>query len=436
MAVAMFTSAPAMADQPAVPVPRLDPPAKVVSLHRPRDDWKVVTTITLAIEPSTGPWERTFRWSDPVHGQLKCLDLPEATHVATVPSGVTSIACTYQPHVGFVGSDRFTYDARFEGGAFSEQATVAIDVRERGLRWEFRTSASTITSDAPDPEALAQIPSILGGTSQDFLFTVNWQLLRPRQRLADGQLARTSGLLRGADLRMRPGAASRSANFVIETGIESSAVAATLIDVGQAATPMGSTAAGADSPTEQAVARRTMVLRGEFNYNAGINADGIGRFVEVGGVGKGAFTTVLDSDESFKEAVGRVFQVVPLDRTACSLDVGMRLAVKQAHELSSTTLVNPSGQTEQPTNIENAFVLEVLWRFDTSVSNLATDSTDGDSRRRWAIRAEFSPEIDRLPGHQRPTIGFEVSRAWDGGPPSVKITYGVNLSATKGIFKN
>jgi len=71
-----------------------------------------------------------------------------------------------------------------------------------------------------------------------------------------------------------------------------------------------------------------------------------------------------------------------------------------------------------------------------NITDLTTDTPDGDSRKRWAIRAEFSPEIGVLPGHQLTAIGFEVSKAFDGGSPSVKITYGVSLSATRGIFRN
>ena len=425
----------------AIPVPVLDPPPKVVSLHRPQKEWNVVTTITLAIKPTTNAIERAFRWSDPTHGELACNGLAKEIHqTSSLPAGTTSISCTYQPAVGFKGIDTFVYDAQFKDGAFTEQATVTIEVRERGLRWEFKTNASTITSDAPDPEALAQIPDILGGTSQDFLFTLNWQTLRPRRSVENPntvvEAQATQSLLRKADLRVKNSMASRTANFLVETGVQSEAVAATVVDVGPAATVSSSGDSQTGTTSEQSAARRNMVLRGEFNYNAGFNADGAGRFVEFGGVGKGSFSSVLDSNESFKEAVGRVLQVVPKDRTAYKLDGGFRLAIKQAHELDTTTLVGLNGQTEEPTNIENMFLLEFTLRFDSAVSGLATDSTTGDSRKRWALRAEFSPEIAGLPGHQLSTIGFEVSRALDGGSPAVKILYGMNLSATKGIFRN
>jgi len=420
----------------AGPGPVLVPPPKIVSFHRPHDAWKVVTTIVLAIRPTTNTSEPVFRWTDPMYGKIACNGLPESTHDVTMPAGTTSIDCTYQPKVGAKGIDTFAYDAAFKNSAFTPQETVTIEVRERGLRWEFRTNASTITSDAPDPEALAEIPSIIGGTSQDFLFTINWQTIRPKRKLVDTALANRASVLRRTDLDVKDSLASQSANFLIETGVQSEAVAATVTDIGSVATISGSSDSGSGTTSDESVARRNMVLRGEFNYNAGFNADGLGRFVEVGGVGKGTFSTVLDSDESFKEAAGRVLQVVPKDRTAYKLDGGVRFAIKQAHEMDTTTLVNPNGQTEQPTNIENIFLFELMLRFDSSLSRLATDSTDGDSRRRWVFRAEFSPELGGLPGHMLSAIGFEVSRAWDGGAPAVKVTYGVNLSATKGIFKN
>ncbi len=433
------------AQTPAIPAPVLKPPPKIVSLHRPREDWKVVTTIDLTIQPTTVPAvERTFRWTKPVHGKLLCEgEDPKKPLQATTPAGISAVRCTYEPEVGFHSDvDTFKYDAKFEGGPFAEQAEVTIEVRDRGFRWEFKTAGSTVTSDKPDPQALRQIPSIIGGTSQDFLFSVNWQTVRPKRLLANAAVAKRPGLLRTVDMKIADNLASQSANFLIETGVQSEAVAATVTDVGASATtaqPGGTgTGTGTSTPgttTVASAARRNMVLRGEFNYNAGFNVDGAGRFVEVGAVGKGSFSTVLDPDESFKEALGRVVQVVPKDRSAYKGDIGVRFAVKQAHETETTTIVNPDGQTERPTNIENMFLVEAMLRFDTSVSDLATDTADGDSRKRWAIRAEFSPEITALPGHQLPTIGFEVSKAWAGGPTAVKVTYGMNLSATKGIFK-
>jgi hypothetical protein len=422
---------------PPVAVPVLVPPAKIVSLHRPQEDWKVVTTVVLRIEPTTEPnVDRTFRWVQPNSGgAIVCADQPGSATEVTVPAGTSSVTCSYQPATGFKGTEKFAYSAKFKDGAYANDAVVDIEVRERGLRWEFKTNASTITNDSPDPDALAGIPEVLGGTSQDFLFTVNWQTMRPRRRLEDTNLARRAGLLQKTDLKVRPSLMSRATNLLIETGVQSEAVAATVTDVGPSATG-GDTSEPAAGTSEQPVARRTLVLRGEFNYNATLNADGVGRLVEIGALGKGGFNTVLDSDESFKEAVGRVLQVVPKDRTAFRADVGVRLAVKQAHELDTTTVVSPSGQVEPPTNIENALLLEfVPLRFDTAVTDVPTGDGSGDSRRRWAVRAEFSPEIDLLPGHQAPAIGIEVSGAWAGGPVAVKITYGMNLSASKGIFK-
>ena len=133
---------------------------------------------------------------------------------------------------------------------------------------------------------------------------------------------------------------------------------------------------------------------------------------------------------------GRVLQVVPKERTALRIDTGVRLALKRAHEQDMTMLISPEGQVEPPTNIENAFLLEVVpFRFDMALPGSPPEGSGGDTRKRWAMRAEFSPEIELLPGHQAPTIGVEVSRAWAGGPAAVKITYGMNLSASKGIFK-
>jgi hypothetical protein len=420
-----------------MPVPELIQPAKVLSLHRPSNDWKVVTTIVLQIKPTTFTGGRTFKWSLPAKGDLACDGQAITATQATKDTGTTSISCTYQPHVGPPGADSFAFTVMFAGGAFANEVQIPIEIRDRGYRWEFKSTGATVTSDAPDPEALAKVPDIIGGTSQDFLFTVNWQTLRPRKPLKNRSLAtRTEpGLLRQSDLATGAVMASRSANFLVETGVQSETVAATVVDVGSVATktPSGSPTTG--TTTTEAVARRNMVLHGEFNVNASFNADGVDRFLELGVLGKGSFSSVLDSNESFKEAVGRVLQIIPKDRSTFKVDLGVRLALKQSHELNTTTLVNKSGDIERPSNIENMVLVEFGYRYDTALSTLSTDEREGDSRRRWVMRAEFSPEIEALPGHQLPTIGIEVSRSLDGGPPAVKILYGLNLSASKGIFK-
>jgi hypothetical protein len=432
---AVMVAGPAWAAGQTPPVPKLVPPEKVLSLHRPTAQWDVVTTIVLKIEPTTHEATRTFRWTDPGHGELECDGRVKTTHEIEKSTGTTAISCTYRPSAGYEGADSFMYTVKFGTGAFVEEVNVPIEVRSRGFRWEFRSNGATVTSDAPDPETLKKIPDIIGGTSQDFLFSVNWQTLRPRTPLAETAKRAENTLLRQEELATSDIMASRSANFLIETGVQTEAVSATVVDVGPSATTMESGPSQAGGTSQEAVARRNLVLRGDFNVNASFNADGVGRFVELGGFGKGSFSTVLDSNESFKEAVGRVLQVVPTDRSTYRVDAGVRFAVKQAHEMNTTTLVNPKREIERPTNIENMFLVEFGLRFDTAVSALETKEPGGDSRNRWAVRAEFSPEIHALPGHQLSAIGFEVSRALAGGPPSIKVTYGVNLSATKGIFK-
>jgi hypothetical protein len=420
-----------------IPVPELIQPAKVLSLHRPSNDWKVVTTITLQIKPTTFTGARTFKWSLPAKGDLACDGQAITTTEVTKDTGTSSISCTYQPDVGPPSADSFTFTVMFAGGAFANEVEVPIEIRDRGYRWEFKSTGATVTSDAPDPKALAKIPDIIGGTSQDFLFTVNWQTLRPRKPLMNRSLAtRTElGLLRQSELSTGNVLASRSANFFVETGVQSETVAAKVVDLGSVATQAPSGSSNSGTTTTEAVARRNMVLRGEFNVNGSFNADGVDRFLEVGVLSKGSFSSALDSNESFKEAAGRVLQIIPKDRSTYKFDLGVRLAVKQSHELNTTTLVNKSGDIERPSNIENMVLVEFGYRFDSALSTLTTDEPDGDSRRRWVMRAEFSPEIEALPGHQLPTIGIEVSRSLHGGPPAVKVVYGLNLSASKGIFK-
>src|SRR5262249_8623090 len=78
----------ALAAQSEHAVPVLDPPPKILSLERPHDDWHVVTTIVLKIQPTTTPAvQRRFRWTDPQNGQLACGGTDTTKHQDDLPAG-------------------------------------------------------------------------------------------------------------------------------------------------------------------------------------------------------------------------------------------------------------------------------------------------------------------------------------------------------------
>lgn len=428
-----LTAGPAAA-QVTIPTPDVadNKTMTVVSLSRARPDWRVVTSIELVVTAVAAQPDLLFTVGPVAHGTLTCpLD---ANGAIVAAPGSRSVRCSYEPALKWSGPDSFVWRANYRGGASSEPVTVAIDVRERGLRWEFKASGSTITSDRATDAQLASIPDIVGGTSQDFLFTLNWQTVSPRQHLQQA-LSSTeqtqSAALAAARVAGAFGRVSRSQNLLIETGVESDTVESTVVDIGTPATPATpATTAPAGAPAEKPVARRNLVMRTEWNVNAALDADGQGTFIEVGGIARGAFSTVLNSDESFVQAAGRVLQVIPKDRTGFRFDYGGRIAVKQSHESTGTSVITGPDQVERASNIEDLALFEFGRRFDSAMGDAPTG--DLDPRWAWMLRASVFPHV-KLAGHQLGLIGVEATKP-EGGTFGVKVLYGVNLSASRGIF--
>lgn len=420
-----------------VPVPKAEridnKPTTVVSLSRARPEWRVVTSIDLVVTPIAAQPGLTYTVGPVGHGTLTCPR--DASGKVAAAAGTRSVTCTYEPNLRWVGQDSFVWQATYEGGGTSEPEPVTIDVRERGLRWEFKANGSTIRSESATESQLASIPDIVGGSAQDFLFTLNWQTMSPRQRLrtklAEGQrTASATGALPAAVIAETTGKKSRSQNLLIETGVETDTVSSTVVDVGGAATTR-TTGAAATATEEKPVARRNLVMRGEWNANLALDSDGQGGFVELGVLARGGLSTVLESNESFVEAAGRVLQVIPKDRTAFRVDAGVRLALKQSHESKQTSVITGPDQLERATNIEDFATFEAGFRFDSGQGDAPVKGAD-DRRRGLVVRASVYPHA-ALAGHQLGMFGIEATKP-TGGTLGVKVLYGVNLSASRGIF--
>jgi hypothetical protein len=435
-------SARAQAQEPKPAPKALD--RSVISLHRAASDWRVLTTIWLAAETQDPTADIEFAYVQPPNGALVC----DAN--GKPPDKQTSVACTYQPKAGYVGADRFTYTAK-QGDRVSQPATVTIDVRTNGLRWELSTVSTTgLTSDNPD---LSTLPQVIGKNSQDFLFSLNWQVAKPRQRLTTQASAAIGGPIASAsdrasaDRPVPPSAAhavaydrgaygTRNINAVFRTGIVSDPSAVELKDLGPASgTPAGEADGETGTTQTAAVARRQFLVEAEMNYNSVLRWDGVGHFAEVGVIGKGSFSVPVSGSDSVFKTAGRLVDIISDEPGAFKAEGGARFALKQAHEEEAKTLtIAPDGrQANRPSNIDDVLAVDFLIQRDETMANLPTGSSS-KSENRWALRFVAYPEVKFLSGHQRFQLGLEVSQPLKGGPMVVRVLYGVNLSLSKGLF--
>ncbi len=72
----------------------------------------------------------------------KALDAAQKGDSPTrVTTNNTAVECVYQPPVGTTGEETFQYQVIEPGGGISAPATVTVDIKSRGLRWELVTGA-------------------------------------------------------------------------------------------------------------------------------------------------------------------------------------------------------------------------------------------------------------------------------------------------------
>ena len=316
---------------------------RVSALYRTREEWKVTTTVTLTAKDEDGDAGGTDKWTFEVlnpaalktangKSRLNCLDPTTAQWSGPAVKFTVaqlSIICEYEPPVAFAGEDTFQYrvsDSASPAGV-SPPATVSIDVKSQGLRWEFTTGAGqTLSSDTPQGEGL---PDIFGKTAQDFLMTLDWVIRQPTDAVtAAVQPAATSGSAESPipdePLHER---IQRDMHLAIRTGLVTKAEAVT-------ATPVTDTAGNpvAGAPSEEATAgRRKFTAGGEFNYNWVLPWYGTGAFVELGGMARGNLDVAVDTDDDFEKVAGRLVKLARTGKGVGSFrgEVGMRVTLKQ-----------------------------------------------------------------------------------------------------------
>ena len=414
------------------------PPAvhdqSIVSLYRERSDWRVITTIWLVAEVSE-PVGVTFTVGSPAHGDLLCKQVT-----------LRSQRCSYEPKTFYLGPDQFVYTAHTGSSSnrsVSRTATVKIDVRKEGLRWEVATGAATAFSSDGQTGAL---PNVLGSTAPDIKFTLNWQLAHPRQKRAPESEPEvsprgtrdSSGKNRPADpvtaggMTFDSGGAgfSRSANVVFRVGVVADPAATTVKDLGPESGQVATNAVPVAGPVARA--RRQVSSEAELNLNGVLKFDGSGSFAEFGLLAKGGADVKIDGANSLFSNEGRVFSIVADEAATFRFETAFRLSIKQAREGDASTMVlasdgKGSEYAYRPAAVDDLLYLEVGFVRDNRLSGLPVNG-DGRSENRWLLRFAAMPEISIAGGRQRLALGIEISRALKGGPKIVRLTYGVNMS--------
>ena len=379
---------------------------KVVSLHRGSESWNVTTTVWLTADVDSAidaDHPVTFQTIPPAHGRLTC---------KAVATSARSQECAYEPRVGFTGTDSFRYHAR-HNNADSSAATVTIDVRSNGLRWELQTGTSQgLTSDsfAGGGSGLSNIPDVLGSLSQDVTFVLAWQVAKPRaKKLADGAIFDFS----------------RSANFLVKTGLKAAETTASVSDRGSLT---GSAATNEQVTT--AVGSRQFSADLSLDFNAVGPINGGSSFWELGAIGRAGFDATVEPTTSVREAQNRILQVVRTDRADFRFEGGLRFVLKQRHDDDESVSFDKStGVAFKPSNTDDLLQFELTIQRNNNLSEL---NPDGTAANRYAIRFIALPELPGLPGHQRLMFGVEVTQALSGGPKTVRFLYGGAFE----LFKN
>jgi hypothetical protein len=390
----------------------------VVSLFRARPEWEVRTTVCLEGRDADSK-TLTFQVVEGArNGKLvplgSCaLDPGDADS----PLAQRSARYLYQPTVGFTGRDEFTYVAIDEQMGRSQPGTVAIDVRNEGLRWELLTLGATgLTGDA---DSLTDIPKVIGKTAQDFLFVLNWQPASPGQTGTRGAAGWPV---------TRTGKLSRAVSVLFETGVrtgEAAVKARRLLAVD------GASPTAANEPTSEAsvASQRHFTSGGQVNINAVADADGQGTYVELGFTGKGHLDVFVDDAQTSQRSAGQFIQLLREGDTFFRGEAGARVALKQYRENSASVVFAGGQRIVYPSNLDELVYVELLWQRNNATGQI--DVGGGDSRNRYAVRIAAQPQLVNVPGRPKFLIGIEVTRAISGGRPSTKVFYGLNLSGNR-----
>jgi hypothetical protein len=409
------------------------------SLARANEDWTVLTTIILkAIDSDSGHWRFSLvhpaSLTENKSPRFTCPDPKNpAQDLLNTSVDQLTLTCRYQPAVGFSGLETFQYVVEDDGNpagtpsnkALSQPATVAIQVKSQGLRWELTTAAGTaITSDNPSTE----FPDVFGGTLPDVLFSLDWEIADPR--ITKSSLTKhslpTLGALRSGFAPVPVPSITRNTHFVLQTGVTSNPQA---VATSAVAAPSPSQASTSADTTGMAVtSARTFTMSGEINANAVLAANDGDSYVEFGVTGKGAIDAALGDATTAQQVAGQLIQLVRANGSATYRAFGgFRASLKQYHDVLHTAVIHGDDQISFPKNSDNLVTFEFLLGHDTALQHL---STMGPTEDRYVIRVLALPEIPGIAAHPKGMIGLELNGDLRGhSPKQIRILYGTNLSA-------
>jgi hypothetical protein len=432
--------------------PPVAPATEASSLRRASQEWEIRTRVTLAAMATHSPkgMQWRFRVLNP-QSRVRCLKQggkPEnpadwlgdtTANVEVDTTDILEVLCEYQPPVKKTGKDTFEFeveelkspDPLRKPLLKSAPATVTVDIKPQGLRWQFVTGGTTVKEGGLDN--VGSVPDLIGKTNGgDFMLNLDWVIRHPQKTSNEARVG-----------------ASADSHIVFHTGYITRTEAVT-------ATPVPAVAGGTTTTTpaaaEDAVAaRRKFTFGGEWNYNWVLTKDDNGVFAELGLLGRGSLDIDVEDKETLKQTAGRILQLTRKNDQSGTLraEWGGRFALKQKHEemfqttvtkLKSLTLGGTPGAKPalQPVtqtynrNSDDLLAVEFGWLRDEALADIQT--TTGFKQGRYFIRGLFTlVEIPGAPGHSKPMFGFELTDGADQ-PRQVKFLYGADISAIGTLF--
>jgi hypothetical protein len=400
---------------------------EATSLYRASAEWIVKTGLTLTADDpdpnpaGTGEW--TFRILNPERlrlgnaSRLTCEGQPTG---GNVPIQVTTpnlhISCEYQPPIDTEGHEQFQFDVTDAAGSTSAPATVTINIRPQGLRWQLVTGAGqSFSSDLAG--GAGSIPDVLGAIKQDFMFNLDWVFRNPQKDATERRLGATA-----------------DGHALARVGYTNRAEAVTATPV--ALTSGGTVVPGTGAQEDAVAPRRKATFGGEVNYNFVLSATNSGSFLEFGGFGRGSLDVDVEKDETLEETADRVLRLARKNGGTGSFrsEVGGRVVLKHPHKEMFRTITQhgEDGKQTYTRNADDLVSVEFGYQHDESLKGL--EATTGVKSQRYFVRALMTlVEIPGAPGHSKPLFGVELT----GGPNQprqVTLLYGADISAIGTLF--
>ena len=334
----------------------------------------------------------------------------------------------YTANTGYTGKDTFRYKAIDKDKNASEPATVTIDVKRAGLKWEIIGGASTGLSS----EEGGDVPDVDGKSLPDFLFRLDWLIQHPAT--SDKEDGASLVHLDSGQLAVQMDEKDRTAQWSSHFAF----------DVGFVNRPISVMKQGEDAEM-MLTYQRAFTSNGAFSYNWVKNADEFGTHAESGAIVRAGMDVFIDEDDITTNDDGVTFVRLRNDDKSAffRFEAGARFALKQYDENSNTVFIRKAdntkatdlvnlpgsdmkGQVRYPRNLVDLLVLEAVYQRSDAMKGLASVPGE-ESINRLAVRFFAFPRLPNAPKGYKFLIGAEINRDFHGGPQDVRIFYGFNV---------